>query len=176
MTTLLIGSISGMILGWLMGFLSLFLILLVLIQRGKGGGLTGALGGPGGQSAFGSKAGDTFTLITVVVASIWGFTCAFTMWLLGTHSPSVTINNSEIKSGPGDEDTDPTSGQGGLSVPAMSPEEEAAPAPAMDAVPARDGGESNSVELTPANAETAEATEPETTDSETEQPAAGDGQ
>ena len=26
--------------------------LLILIQRGKGGGLSGALGGPGGQSAF----------------------------------------------------------------------------------------------------------------------------
>ncbi|TWU44859.1 preprotein translocase subunit SecG [Novipirellula aureliae] len=197
MTTLLIGSISGMILGWLMGFLSLFLILLVLIQRGKGGGLTGALGGPGGQSAFGSKAGDTFTVITVVVASVWGFTCAFTMWLLGTHSPSVSISNSEIKSGPGDEDAEPSSGQEGLTVPPMSPEEEAAPAPAID------GGESNSVELTPANAEATEpeatepeatepeatepeatepeasepeATEPETTDTETEQPAAGDGQ
>ncbi len=85
-----------------MGFLSLFLILLILIQRGKGGGLTGALGGPGGQSAFGSKAGDTFTLITVVVAAVWGFTCAFTMWLLGTHAPS-TIADSAITAGPGDE-------------------------------------------------------------------------
>ncbi|HVS37924.1 MAG TPA: preprotein translocase subunit SecG, partial [Gemmataceae bacterium] len=32
----------------------LFLILLVLIQRGKGGGLSGAFGGAGGSSAFGS--------------------------------------------------------------------------------------------------------------------------
>ena len=40
---------------------SLFLMALVLVQRGKGGGLTGALGGMGGQSAFGSKAGDAFT-------------------------------------------------------------------------------------------------------------------
>ena len=36
----------GTLLGWLMGFLSLFLIMLILIQRGKGGGLTGALLGP----------------------------------------------------------------------------------------------------------------------------------
>ena len=33
--------------------LGLFLILLVLIQRGKGGGLAGAFGGAGGSSAFG---------------------------------------------------------------------------------------------------------------------------
>ena len=50
---------------------SLFLIGLVLIQRGKGGGLAGAFGGVGGSSPFGSKAGDTFTRITVVVAGIW---------------------------------------------------------------------------------------------------------
>jgi len=51
--------------------LSLFLICLVLIQRGKGGGLAGAFGGAGGSSAFGTKAGDTFTRITIVTASIW---------------------------------------------------------------------------------------------------------
>lgn len=50
---------------------SLFMILLILVQRGRGGGLSGALGGAGGQSAFGSKAGDVFTKITVVTAVIW---------------------------------------------------------------------------------------------------------
>lgn len=49
----------------------LFLILLVLIQRGKGGGLAGAFGGTGGSSAFGSRAGDTFTRITIGVAAAW---------------------------------------------------------------------------------------------------------
>ncbi len=63
---------------WLIGpltvvliLLSLFLILLVLIQRGKGGGLSGAFGGAGGSSAFGSRAGDTFTRVTIIVAAIW---------------------------------------------------------------------------------------------------------
>jgi preprotein translocase subunit SecG len=50
---------------------SIFLICLILIQRGKGGGLAGAFGGVGGSSAFGTKAGDTFTKITVVTAAIW---------------------------------------------------------------------------------------------------------
>ncbi len=50
---------------------SLFLILLVLIQRGKGGGLAGAFGGMGGSSAFGTKAGDVFTRVTIVTASVW---------------------------------------------------------------------------------------------------------
>ena len=50
---------------------SLFLILLVLVQRGRGGGLAGALGGPGGQSAFGTKAGDKFTWVTAGTALVW---------------------------------------------------------------------------------------------------------
>lgn len=50
---------------------SVFLICLVLIQRGKGGGLAGAFGGSGGQSAFGSRAGDAFTKITIYTALVW---------------------------------------------------------------------------------------------------------
>jgi preprotein translocase subunit SecG len=54
-----------------LALLSIFLILVILVQRGRGGGLTGALGGMGGQSAFGTKAGDLFTRVTIVVAAIW---------------------------------------------------------------------------------------------------------
>ncbi len=61
--------------------LAIFLILLILIQRGKGGGLAGAFGGMGGQSAFGTKAGDAFTRITIYVASVWLLLCFFTVWL-----------------------------------------------------------------------------------------------
>ena len=53
--------------------IGLFMILLVLIQRGKGGGLIGALGGTGGSSPFGSRAGDQFTRLTIYVACIWLF-------------------------------------------------------------------------------------------------------
>jgi preprotein translocase subunit SecG len=51
--------------------LGLLLVLTILIQRGKGGGLIGAFGGAGGSSPFGSKAGDTFTRITITMAGIW---------------------------------------------------------------------------------------------------------
>ena len=54
---------------------AVFLIVLVLIQRGKGGGLAGAFGGMGGQSAFGTKAGDLFTKITIGVAALWIILC-----------------------------------------------------------------------------------------------------
>jgi preprotein translocase subunit SecG len=62
---------------------SFFLIVLVLIQRGKGGGLAGAFGGMGGQSAFGTKAGDLFTKITVVAAGVWIVLCMFMVRVLG---------------------------------------------------------------------------------------------
>ena len=68
----------------LMFITSVFLILLVLVQRGRGGGLAGALGGMGGQSAFGTKAGDTFTRITIGVAAFWIILCAASVKLLGT--------------------------------------------------------------------------------------------
>ena len=51
--------------------LGAFLILLVLIQRGKGGGLAGAFGGAGGSSAFGSRAGDTFMWFTIYTTFAW---------------------------------------------------------------------------------------------------------
>jgi preprotein translocase subunit SecG len=63
---------------------AVFLIVLVLIQRGKGGGLAGALGGMGGQSAFGTKAGDLFTRITIGVAAFWIILCMFSLWYFRT--------------------------------------------------------------------------------------------
>ena len=47
------------------------LMLLVLIQRGKGGGLAGAFGGAGGSSPFGSRAADQFVKITLWLAGVW---------------------------------------------------------------------------------------------------------
>ncbi len=60
-----------------LGAVALFLILLVLVQRGRGGGLAGALGGMGGSSAFGAKAGDVFTKITAYTAIFWIILCIY---------------------------------------------------------------------------------------------------
>jgi preprotein translocase subunit SecG len=73
-------------LGFSLVLTSLFLILLVLIQRGRGGGLAGAFGGAGGQSAFGTKAGDVFTKITVGVAAFWILLCILSLNVLGRQS------------------------------------------------------------------------------------------
>lgn len=84
--------VSQYFFGIVLFIISVFLILLVLVQRGRGGGLTGALGGPGGQSAFGTKAGDVFTKITIVTAAIWIFMCALGVYWM--QQPPLPLTNS----------------------------------------------------------------------------------
>lgn len=69
--TLLAASTLSFALNFAVILISLLLMLIILIQRGKGGGLAGAFGGAGGSSAFGSRAGDAFTKITLYTAAVW---------------------------------------------------------------------------------------------------------
>jgi preprotein translocase subunit SecG len=64
-------TLVAYLLNFVLFLLGPFLILLILIQRGKGGGLIGALGGAGGSSPFGSRAGDQFTRLTIYIAAAW---------------------------------------------------------------------------------------------------------
>lgn len=65
-----------------MGFLKgLFIVLfivscillmgIILLQKGRGGGLSSAFGGAMSSSPFGTKTGDVFTWITVVLAAVF---------------------------------------------------------------------------------------------------------
>ena len=95
---------------------SVFLILLVLIQRGRGGGLAGAFGGLGGQSAFGTKAGDLFTRITIGVAAFWIVLCALSVKLLNESSPlapNLGQNATTGPSGPAPKGTETAPGAAG---------------------------------------------------------------
>ena len=65
---------------------SIFLIFIVLLQRGRGGGLAGAFGATGGQSAFGTKAGDVFTRITIGVAVVWVALAGITGYAMSKES------------------------------------------------------------------------------------------
>jgi preprotein translocase subunit SecG len=82
----------------LLFLLASFLILLILIQRGKGGGLAGAFGGMGGQSAFGTKAGDLFTKVTIGVVAVWIIVCMIAVRYLGKSSQ---LTDQEIGGGEG---------------------------------------------------------------------------
>ena len=49
----------------------LILIGIVLLQKGRGGGLSGAFGGGGGNTAFGAKTGDVLTWATSIIFGIF---------------------------------------------------------------------------------------------------------
>ncbi len=89
--------------GWLNALvilLGFFLVLLVLIQRGKGGGLAGAFGGVGGSSPFGSRAGDTFTRITIGVAAVWILLIMAQVKVIQSTRPEGVAGTSSSSSAP----------------------------------------------------------------------------
>ena len=49
------------------------LVLLVLIQKGRGGGLAGAFGGAGANSLMGTKTGDFLTWVTIGLVVLFLF-------------------------------------------------------------------------------------------------------
>jgi preprotein translocase subunit SecG len=65
-------------LGTLFLIVCILLIAVVLLQRGRGGGLGSAFGGGAGSSAFGTRTGDVFTWVTIVLTS------AFLLLAIGT--------------------------------------------------------------------------------------------
>jgi preprotein translocase subunit SecG len=70
----MLATIFGFFLGlmiFLYVFVCVILILLVLVQKGRGGGLAGAFGGAGGNTAFGAKTGDVLTWATSIVFGIF---------------------------------------------------------------------------------------------------------
>lgn len=79
-------------------FVSILLILVILLQRGRGGGLVGALSGLGGQSAFGTKAGDTFTRITIIIAAVWVMLAGISGQVLRSAADkSANYDKAELK-------------------------------------------------------------------------------
>ena len=124
-----VAAIAQYVFGFLMFFTSLFLILLVLVQRGRGGGLAGAFGGMGGQSAFGTKAGDLFTKLTMGAATFWILLCILAISVLnqrtnplgggaaGPAEPQITVPVDPLQgaSGAGESAEPGTAGLSGLS-------------------------------------------------------------
>ncbi|MCK5270815.1 MAG: preprotein translocase subunit SecG [Sedimentisphaerales bacterium] len=85
--------------------MSILLVIIVLLQKGRGGGLSAAFGGAGGQSAFGSKTGDYFTWVTVGVV---GFFLITAMVLTMHYRPTTELGisrGSSLGSPPGVEPT-----------------------------------------------------------------------
>ncbi len=66
---------------------SIVLILVILIQKGKGGGLSAALGGGMASGILGSKTGDFLTWLTIVLVGIF---LGFAVVLVKFYRPSVS--------------------------------------------------------------------------------------
>ena len=86
----------------LLMLISMLLIIVVLLQRGRGGGLAGAFGGLGGQSAFGTKAGDVFTKITIGLVTVWVLLAGFTGILARHADPDYQNKGQETSTEDGD--------------------------------------------------------------------------
>lgn len=85
---------------FLLMVVGLFMIFIILLQRGRGGGLAGALGGMGGTSAFGTRAGDVFTRITIVVAIIWTVLAAVNVWVLSMNTTRFKGGSQAVPTAP----------------------------------------------------------------------------
>jgi len=68
---ILASALTRGILTFLFVAICVLLIVVILLQKGRGGGLSGAFGGAGGYSAFGAKTGDVFTVVTIVLTTMF---------------------------------------------------------------------------------------------------------
>jgi len=66
---------------------SAVLILVILVQKGKGGGLSAALGGGMASGILGSKTGDFLTWLTIVLVGIF---LSLAVVLAKFYKPTVT--------------------------------------------------------------------------------------
>ena len=84
------------------------LILIILIQKGRGGGLSGAFGGAMASGILGSKTGDFLTWVTIVLVGIF---LGLAVIMAKFYKPDVsefgedTPARQEMPEGPGQSST-----------------------------------------------------------------------
>lgn len=71
MTTMVLASVGTTIVTILLVGVSVMLMGLILLQKNRGSGLSGAFGGVGGHTAFGTKTGDFLTWVTVAFTAFF---------------------------------------------------------------------------------------------------------
>ena len=73
------------VLAVLLFLLSLFLVFIIMIQRGKGGGIAGSLTGTA-QSAFGARGGDLLMWWTIGLTGVWIMLSGLTIFFYSSPS------------------------------------------------------------------------------------------
>jgi len=103
---------------WILSCLAL--VFIIMIQKGKGGGLSAAFGG-GTTSLFGTKTGDFLTWVTIGVAGVFLLLSVF-MGLY--YKPTVTVTDTMTPapaSAPADSQPQIPAGEGAAPAVPQSP-------------------------------------------------------
>ncbi len=136
-------AILTSLLAVLFAAVSLLMMLVILIQRPKGGGLSGAFGGAGGsaQAAFGAKTGDVLTWVT----------CVFFVLFLGLAMGLTWTIHAEVKAAKqaiqaptiGDEQLPPTDSPASLPPPGAAEADSSAVSTTPQTNPATDAAQTS---------------------------------
>ncbi len=87
---LILASFWQGLLATLFVLVGLLMIGIILLQKNRGSGLSGAFGGVGGHSAFGTKTGDFLTWVTV------GFTAALILLAIVSNYAFQPTSSAEM--------------------------------------------------------------------------------
>jgi len=91
----MLAAMGGLQLGFTLFYILVCILLVgvVLLQKGRGGGIGAAFGGGASTSPFGAKTGDVFTWVTVVLAGL--------AILIGVVGNYVLLPTIATEGGPG---------------------------------------------------------------------------
>jgi preprotein translocase subunit SecG len=129
---------------FLLVMVALLLIGLILLQKNRGSGLSGAFGGVGGHTAFGTKTGDFLTWVTVGLAAVFLFLSvianyAFDRQVVASNetqqqpqpaTPSSPVQSIPVQASPPDKDGKSTATIPPIKVTPAAPANKAGPQPA----------------------------------------------
>lgn len=134
-----LGSIGLTLLSLVFIAICAFMILVILIQKPKGGGLSGAFGGAGGgsQAVFGAKVGDFLTWFTVTLFALFLLVAIVLVFVSRSEGQATNITPGTSVESPATPDTPATpEGEGGVTPTSEVPEAPATPdAPATPQTP-----------------------------------------
>ena len=94
--------------------------LLILVQKGRGGGISAAFGGAGGNTAFGSKTGDVLTWATSIVFAIFLVMCVMLNLLANRVNAAATGKIPVAPAGQSSQANLPAAGSADIVAPAAT--------------------------------------------------------